>query len=106
VAADPAGQQAAAEDVLGLMEAYRDEPRLGAVSRRESAFAALGEARGHFVAEERSASSRLRSPETLGAAAAAAAAGVAAMAAVAATASRRRAAQSASDALERVALMA
>ena len=105
VAADPAGQQAAAEDVLGLMEAYRDEPRLGAVSRRESAFAALGEARGHFVAEERSASSRLRSPETLGAAAAAAA-GVAAMAAVAATASRRRGAQSASDALERVALMA
>ena len=105
VAADPAGQQAASEDVLGLMEAYRDEPRLGAVSRRESAFAALGEARGHFVAEERSASSKLRSPETLGAAAAAAA-GVAAMAAVAATASRRRGAQSASDALERVALMA
>ena len=36
VAADPAGQQAASEDVLGLMEAYRDEPRLGAVSRAKA----------------------------------------------------------------------
>ena len=104
VAADPAGQQAASEDVLGLMEAYRDEPRLGAVSRRESAFAALGEAR---------AFRRRRAVGVLEAALAGdarrgggAAAGVAAMAAVAATASRRRGAQSASDALERVALMA
>ena len=94
-AGEQADQQAAAEDVMEVMEAYRDEPRLGA--ERRVAFAALGDARKPVASG--SASWRMRTPETLGAAAVA---GIAA----AAVASRRRGAGAEADVLERVALMA
>ena len=99
VAADPAGAQAAAEDVMGLMEEYRDEPRLGATSRRAT-FAALGDARRRNAFFAGSAET-IR----LGAAAAAGVAGVAGVAATA-LALRRRGFAPEADALERVALMA
>ena len=100
VAADPADAQAAAEDVMGLMEEYRDEPRLGATRTRRATFAALGDARRRNAFFAGSADS-IR----LGAAAAAGVAGVAGVAA-AALAVRRRGAAPEADALERVALMA
>jgi hypothetical protein len=100
VAADPADAQAAAEDVMGLMEEYRDEPRLGATRTRRATFAALGDARRRNAFFAGSADS-IR----LGAAAAAGVAGVAGVAA-AALAARRRGAAPEADALERVALMA
>ena len=100
VAADPADAQAAAEDVMGLMEEYRDEPRLGATRTRSATFAALGDARRRNAFFAGSADS-IR----LGAAAAAGVAGVAGVAA-AALAARRRGAAPEADALERVALMA
>jgi hypothetical protein len=100
VAADPADAQAAAEDVMGLMEEYRDEPRLGATRTRRATFAALGDARRRDAFFAGSADS-IR----LGAAAAAGVAGVAGVAA-AALAARRRGAAPEADALERVALMA
>ena len=100
VAADPADAQAAAEDVMGLMEEYRDEPRLGATRTRRATFAALGDARRRNAFFAGSADS-IR----LGAAAAAGVAGVAGVAA-AALAARRRGGAPEADALERVALMA
>lgn len=98
-ALDPAQRQAAAaaEDVMGVMEAYLDEPRLGA--ERRASLAALGDSSKIAAG---SAFSGMKSPEALGAAAVA---GVVAIAA-AAVASRRRGAESETDVLERVALMA